>query len=108
MNDVVNCPTCGAPRRLRQDVEGTSSFASADGTHAALADALDGYHALNLLEALRLVPDTGDWHGSLRIACQMAVERKTAHLLGPNQTAEQMAPRAIELVTALHGKGPSA
>lgn len=57
------------------------------GSHPALAAALDPYHAANLLEALKLVPDTGDWHGSLRIACQMVLDEQPAK---PNRTAEQM------------------
>lgn len=57
-------------------------------THQAIADALDSYHAANLLEALRLVPDTGDWHGSLRIACAMTLSQGKA--VPPNATAEQM------------------
>lgn len=61
------------------------------GTHAALAAGMDAYHAANLREALKLVPDTGDWHGSLRIVCDMVLERDGR--LNPNQTAEQMAER---------------
>lgn len=60
------------------------------GTWPALAAALDPYHAANLLEALALVPDTGDWHGSLRIACQMVLADQPQ---APNATAQQMRER---------------
>lgn len=59
------------------------------GDHAAIAAGLDGYHAANLLEALRLIPDTGDWHGSLRIACGIALREVGGHHT-PNATAEAM------------------
>lgn len=54
------------------------------------------YVAANLEAALKLVPDTGDWHGQLRLWA--------AHFKGdakPNVSAEQMAPRAVELAKAL-------
>ena len=31
---------------------------------------LTPYQAANLLEALKLVPDTGDWYGELRLKCE--------------------------------------
>lgn len=33
-------------------------------------DAWRQYMAANLLDALEQVPDTGDWHGALRIWCE--------------------------------------
>lgn len=46
------------------------------------------YEAANLLEALKLVPDTGDWHGQLRFRAQAVLRFYGEH--APNQTAEQM------------------
>lgn len=50
------------------------------------------YVAANLEEALKLVPDTGDWHGQLRL---WAAHFKKQAI--PNADAALMAPRAIEL-----------
>lgn len=61
------------------------------GEHRYIAHGLDPYHAANLLEALKLVPDTGDWHGSLRAACQIALQDHPDEK--PNQSAEQMMAR---------------
>jgi hypothetical protein len=58
------------------------------GEWAWIAAGLDAYHAVNLREALEIVPDTGDWHGSLRAACEIAL--KDHPDARPNQTAEQM------------------
>lgn len=58
------------------------------GTHQAIAEGLDAYHAVNLREALKLVPDTGDWHGSLRAAIEIVLREHPE--ASPNQTAEQM------------------
>jgi hypothetical protein len=89
---VALCPACQAePPALRP------------GTHEAIAAALDGYHAANLLEALKLAPDTGDWHGSLRFACQMALDREGDRAPKPNQSAEQMAERALTLAHQTKG-----
>lgn len=62
------------------------------GEWAWIAAGLDPYHAVNLREALRIVPDTGDWHGSLRAACEIALEGHPE--AKPNQTATQMRKRA--------------
>ena len=43
------------------------------------------YIAANLFEALKIVPDTGDWHGQLRAWC----ERWKGETL-PNKTADEM------------------
>lgn len=53
-----------------------------------IAAGLDSYHAVNLREALKLVPDTGDWHGSLRAACEIVLKDDPG--ARPNQTAEHM------------------
>lgn len=54
------------------------------------------YVAANLEAALALVPDTGDWHGQLRLwAAHFKRDAK------PNETAKQMAPRAREIAQAL-------
>jgi hypothetical protein len=49
------------------------------------------YEAVNLLEALKLVPDTGDWHGQLRFRCQQVLRvYGDDERLRPNATAEEM------------------
>ena len=52
---------------------------------------LGEYIAVNLREALKLVPDNGDWHALLRQACDAAIPEGSTQ--GPNQTAEQMLAR---------------
>jgi hypothetical protein len=44
-----------------------------------------GYVAANLLEALKLVKDTGDWHGQLKAWCEYHLEKQP---YSPNVTAE--------------------
>ena len=60
-------PTCGqrgqTVRYVRLDRVATFL---GDPAHPSWAD----YVATNLLDALSLVPDTGDWHGALRTWCQ--------------------------------------
>lgn len=97
MPDLVPCQLCGAPLDAR-----TGKLERARG-HWHDADVpMDGYEALNLLEALRLVPDTGDWHGQLRLRCANVLSKHgSMGFMRPNQTAEQMAPRALELAKSL-------
>lgn len=74
------------------------------GSLRALAAGLDSYHAINLLEALKLIPDTGDWHGSLRAACEMRLAHNCdTHVIKPNQTAEQMADATIHRAHTVRG-----
>lgn len=77
------CPTCGAALRNGERVRGSYWNPEVP---------LDAYEAVNLLEALKLVPQTGDWHGQLRFRCE-AVLAKYGHKHVPNQTAEQMRER---------------
>lgn len=88
----------------RQIAEAAFPAKARPGTHEALAAGLNPYHAINLLEALKFVPDTGDWHGSLRIACEMALARAGAvDSISPNQTAEQMADAVIRKAHGIRG-----
>jgi hypothetical protein len=50
---------------------------------------LSPYEAVNLLEALKVVKDTGDWHGQLRSRCQ-EVLRVYGDDRPPNASAEDM------------------
>ena len=50
---------------------------------------LSGYQAANLLAALPLVPDTGDWHGELRLKCE-AILRDMDRPPAPNKTTDEM------------------
>lgn len=74
------------------------------GSHKALLDGLNADQAVNLLEALKLVPNTGHWYGALRIACENRIyidreAHRDLHMGGgpalgdavPHQTAEQQA-----------------
>ena len=71
------------------------------GSHAAIAAGLDAYHARNLLEALKLAADTGDWHGSLRIACGIVLDREGDKYPAPNVPAHKQAGAAEALAVAL-------
>ena len=65
------------------------------GEWAWIAAGLDEYHAVNLREALKLIPDTGDWHGSLRAACDIVLDDHP--VAKPNQTAAQMLTRILRV-----------
>jgi hypothetical protein len=83
-NGLHPCKLCGAALRNGERVRGHSWNPEVP---------LDPYEAVNLLEALKLVPDTGDWHGQLRFRAQAVVDKYGTEYTRPNQTAEQMKER---------------
>jgi hypothetical protein len=82
MNGLHPCKCCGAP--LGYDGERVRG-----GYHHPDVP-LDAYEAINLLEALKLVKQTGDWHGQLRFRCEAVIKKYGGPTLRPNATAEQM------------------
>lgn len=91
---MTRCPTCGSYVQVVTGGEGTSYFrprsAWQAGSHAALAAGLDAYHVRNLLEALKCVRSSGDWHGSLQIACEIVLAAQGEEWSRPNQPAEDL------------------
>lgn len=55
--------------------------------------AMDAYEAINLLEVLKVVPDTGDWHGQLRFRCEQVVKHYGSENLRANATASELRER---------------
>lgn len=51
---------------------------------------LSPYEAVNLLEALKVVKDTGDWHGQLRFRCEQVLAVYGHGDDRPNAPAEDM------------------
>lgn len=82
---LAPCPTCGAPCYANQ-----MGYQRVRGGMWNPEVPLNAYEAHNLLEALKLVPDTGDWHGQLRARCEAVIDKYPQEYGGPNQTAEQM------------------
>lgn len=49
--------------------------------------AITQYEAINLLAALDVVPDTGDWHGQMRSKlAEIAADERVARSDGPNMS----------------------
>lgn len=75
------CSFCGAPLRNGSRVRGSYWNPEVP---------LDAYEAINLLEVLKVVPSTGDWHGQLKSRCEATVAEYGTEFLKPNRNAEQM------------------
>lgn len=75
------CKMCGAALRNGERVRGQYWNPEVP---------LDAYEAVNLLEALKMIPSTGDWHGQLRFRCQAVLDKYGNEYTVPNQTVEQM------------------
>jgi hypothetical protein len=58
---------------------------------------IDAYEAINLQEALKVIPDTGDWHGQIRYKLKQVLDNpQVANRMGaPNCTAEQYRERIV-------------
>ena len=77
------CKCCGAPLMNANGERARGSYWNPDVP-------LSAYEAVNLLEALKLVRDTGDWHGQLRARCEQVVKKYGRDIVGPNAPAEEM------------------
>lgn len=83
-NGLKPCRECGAPLLDRYPPE------RARGSCRNPDVPLNAYEAQNLLEALKLVPNTGDWHGQLRSRCEEVIKKYPQECFGANATAEMM------------------